>query len=48
MLVMVEYTFTFKMVNKSTNSGTERVVGLTLPLKVTTSFMKVVLKKNIY
>ena len=32
MLVMVEYTFTFKMVNKAKNSVSERVAGLTLPL----------------
>ena len=32
MLVMIEYTFTFKMVNKTKNSGSERVAGLTLPL----------------
>ena len=31
MLVMVEYTFTFKMMNKTKNSGSKRVAGLTLP-----------------
>ena len=29
---MVEYTFTFQIVNKTKNSGSERVAGLTLPL----------------
>ena len=32
MLIMEEYTFMFKMVNKTRNSGSERVAGLTLPL----------------
>ena len=32
MLVMEEYTFTFIVVNKMKNSGSERVVGLTPPL----------------
>ena len=32
MLVMEEYTFTFKMVNKTKNSGPERVARLTPPL----------------
>ena len=32
MLVMVEYTITFKMVYKTKNSGSVRVAGLTLPL----------------
>ena len=32
MLKMEEYTFTFKMVNKTKNSGSERVAGLTPPV----------------
>ena len=33
MPAMKEYTFGFKMVNKTKNSGSERVAGLTPPLK---------------
>ena len=35
MLVMIEYTFMFKMVNQTKNSGSARVAGLTLPLNPT-------------
>ena len=34
MLVMVDYTMTLKMVNKTKNSGSERVAGLIMPLIV--------------
>ena len=33
MLVMIDYTFKFKMANKTRNSDSERVAGITRPVK---------------
>ena len=41
MLVMIGYIFMFKMVKKMQNSGYEIVAGLTRPLRVFCSFLRI-------